>query len=163
MINSKSNEQIKLIASLKSKKYREKYSKYTIEGVKLVGETMDLEGVAPSESIVYSKDLLETVAGGKNLLEKIKEEKVPTLEVSSEVFKYVSDTETPQGVLIVKNIKYPSTEEKMTKISNIIKNNGKFLVLDKVQDARKLRNYYTFCRDFWHRFCFVYKRNYRYI
>lgn len=138
MINSKSNEQIKFIASLKSKKYREKYSKYIIEGVKLVGEMMDLEGVAPSESIVYSKDLLETVAGGKNLLEKIKEEKVPALEVSSEVFKYVSDTETPQGALIVKNIKHLSTEEKMAKISNIIKNNGKFLVLDKVQDAGNL-------------------------
>lgn len=160
MVNSKSNEQVKLIASLKNKKYREKYSKYVIEGVKLVGEMIDLEGILPSESIVYSKELLETVAGGKELLAKLQNENISMLEVSSDIFNYISDTETPQGVLIVKNMKSLSESEKISKVSSIIDNNGKFLVLDRIQDARKLGNNYTFCSNFWCRLCFMHKRYY---
>lgn len=160
MANSKSNEQVKLIASLKNKKYREKYSKYVIEGVKLVGEMIDLEGILPSESIVYSEELLETVAGGKELLAKLQNENISMLEVSSDIFNYISDTETPQGVLIVKNIKCFTVNEKISKISSIIDNNGKLLVLDRIQDARKLGDNYTFCSNFWRRLCFMYKRYY---
>lgn len=160
MVNSRSNEQVKLIASLKNKKYREKYSKYVIEGVKLVGEMIDLGGILPSESIVYSKELLETVAGGKELLAKLQNENISILEVSSDIFNYISDTETPQGVLIVKNMKCLSENEKISKIFNIIDSNGKFLVLDKIQDARKLGNNYTFCSNFWCRLHFMYKRHY---
>lgn len=102
MINSKSNETVKMLASLKDKKHREKHLKYIVEGVKLVGEMMDLEGVTPSESIVYSADMLKQVAGGKQLLERIGKSNLHAIEVSADIFKYISDTETPQGVLCVK-------------------------------------------------------------
>lgn len=138
MLNSKSNEQVKMLASLKDKKHREKHSKYIIEGVKLVGEMMDLGGVAPSESIVYSSELLKSVAGGEKLLERIEKSKLNTIEMSKEVFKYIADTESPQGVLCVKNIPVATDTEKLGRIATMIKQNKKFLVLDKVQDTGNL-------------------------
>lgn len=138
MLNSKSNETVKILASLKDKKYREKHLKYIIEGVKIVGEMMDLEGILPSESIVYSADMLEQVAGGEQLLERIRKSKLHVIEVSRDVFKYISDTDSPQGVLCVKNIPAISEEEKLEVISNMIKSGKRFLVLDKVQDSGNL-------------------------
>lgn len=138
MLNSKSNEQVKILASLKDKKYREKHSKYIIEGVKLVGEMMDLGGVAPSESIVYSSELLKSVAGGEKLLERIEKSKLNTIEVSKDVFKYIADTESPQGAMCVKNIPVVTDTEKLNEIATMIKQNKRFLVLDKVQDAGNL-------------------------
>ena len=138
MISSKSNEQVKFLTSLKNKKYREKYSKYIIEGIKIVGEMMDLGGIAPSESIVYSKELLENVPGGLELLDKINNSSLELVEVSKDVFSYISDTETPQGVLIVKDIHKLSDEEKKNKIIQLIDKNEKFLVLDRVSDSGNL-------------------------
>lgn len=138
MLNSKSNEQVKMLASLKDKKHREKHSKYIIEGVKLVGEMMDLGGITPSESIVYSNELLKSAAGGEKLLERIEKSTLNTLEVSKEVFKYIADTESPQGVMCVKNIPVVTDKEKLNQISSMIKSNKKFLVLDKVQDSGNL-------------------------
>lgn len=138
MLNSKSNEQVKMLASLKDKKHREKHSKYIVEGVKLVGEMMDLGGITPSESIVYSREILGGVAGGTELLQRIEKCTYDTVEVSKEVFKYIADTESPQGVLCVKNIPVISEEEKLKKIFNMIASNKKFLILDKVQDSGNL-------------------------
>lgn len=138
MISSKSNETVKMLASLKDKKYREKHLKYVIEGVKLVGELMDSGGVNHSESIVYSADMLCQVAGGKQLLERIEKSNLCVIEVSTDVFKYISDTETPQGILCVKNISAISEKEKYEQISNMINAGKRFLVLDKVQDSGNL-------------------------
>lgn len=135
MINSKSNEQVKMLASLKNKKYREKYLKYTIEGIKLVGEMIDSEGIAPSEFVVYSTELLFSSAGGKEVFDKVLKNGVKMVEVSKEVFEYISDTDTPQGILVVKDIKVFSQKEVMQKIIKASQENKKILILDKVSDA----------------------------
>lgn len=130
IIVSKSNEKIKYINSLKDKKYREKYSKYVLEGIKLVDEYINLRGQTPLEFIVLSKDLLVNAQGGEKLYNKLKDsEKV--IEVDSSVFSYLSDTETPQGVLVVIDKK----ENKFENLIKNIKNLEKVIVLDKVQDA----------------------------
>lgn len=130
IIVSKSNEKIKYINSLKDKKYREKYSKYILEGIKLVDEYINLRGQTPLEFIVLSKDLLVNAQGGEKLYNKLKDsEKV--IEVDSSVFSYLSDTETPQGVLVVIDKK----ENKFENLIKNIKNLEKVIVLDKVQDA----------------------------
>lgn len=140
MITSKSNEQVKLCISLKDKKYREKYSKYLIEGIKLVGEMIDSEWGknSSSEFIVYSKEIVESLNNGKELLEKLQQVNVKTLEVSKEIYNLISDTKTPQGIAAVVNMPKFSNEEIIKNIENGIKNSEQFLVLDKLQDAGNL-------------------------
>lgn len=130
VIISKSNEKIKYINSLKDKKYRDKYNKYILEGIKLVDEYINLRGQTPLEFIVLSKDLLINAQGGEKLYDKLKDsEKV--IEVDSSLFSYLSDTETPQGVLVV----IDKRQNKFDDLIKNIKNLEKVIVLDKVQDA----------------------------
>ena len=110
VIVSKSNEKIKYINSLKDKKYRDKYNKYILEGIKLVNEAMN-SGDNTLEFIVISKELLESHQGGKELYENLKDLD-NVLEVDNKVFEYLSDTETPQGVLIVLNKKFLDQRQK---------------------------------------------------
>lgn len=138
MIISKSNEQVKLLGSLKSKKCREKYSKYIIEGIKLVGEIINSGGLEPTEFIVYSEVLLKRANGGEELYNVILNSNYKTMEVSEEIFKYISDTETPQGALVVRNIKESSFEHIFNTINEYATKNKQFLVLDKVTDAGNL-------------------------
>lgn len=140
MITSKSNEQVKLCVSLKNKKYREKYSKYLIEGIKLVGEMIDSEWGknSSSEFIIYSPEIVESLNNGKELLEKIKNCKVKSLDVSKEIYNLITDTETPQGVAVVVDMPTYTENEIMCKINERIQSNEQFLVLDKIQDAGNL-------------------------
>ena len=129
-ITSKENSKIKYINSLKNKKFRDKYSKYILEGIKLVDEHISSEGVSASEFIVYCPEILLNNVGGEKVYSKIKDLD-NTLEVDESVFKYLTDTETPQGILIVLDKKQP----KITDLVNNIKNNEKIIVLDMVSDS----------------------------
>ena len=130
MITSKSNEKIKYINSLKNKKYRDKYNKYILEGIKLVDEYISSEGAKTPEFIVLSKDILLNASGGQELDEKIYSRE-NVLEVDETVFEFLTDTETPQGVLAVLDKKQNTVSE----LVQNIKNNDKILVLDMVSDA----------------------------
>ena len=93
------------------------------------------------EFIVVSKSQLIKAAGGDMLYAKINElENV--IEVDEKVFSFLSDTETPQGVLVV--LEKPSlTYEHM--VNNI---SGKYLVLDKIADAGNLGTIIRNCVSF---------------
>lgn len=132
MITSKSNEQIKYISSLKTKKYRDMYSKYILEGIKLVDEISS--GNNNPELIVYSEELLNKAAGGKELLNKLGIKRKQVLEVSKEIFSYLSDTVTPQGILAIMDIKKSDIQN----LEGHILNNESFIILDKIQDAGNL-------------------------
>ena len=130
MVTSKENTKIKYINSLKNKKFRDKYNKYILEGIKLVDEHISSEGNFAPEFIVLSKELLLNNVGGEELYKIVKDLK-EVLEVDSAVFKYLSDTETPQGILIV-------LDKKQTKVTELLKNianDEKIILLDQVQDA----------------------------
>lgn len=129
MIISKVNEKIKYINSLKDKKYRDKYNKYIIEGIKIVDEHISSRGT-PLEFIVLSKELLFNAHGGEELYNKIKEYN-NIIEVDKKIFEHLSDTETPQGILIVVDKKKNTIES----LKESIKGNNKFVILDKVSDA----------------------------
>lgn len=130
VIVSKNNEKIKYINSLKEKKYREKYNRYIIEGIKIIEEYISLRGQNPLEFIVLSKELLEEAQGGIKLYEKLhKCEKV--IEVDRKVFEYLSDTETPQGALIV----IKKTNNTLNNLISNIKAGEKIIVLDRVMDS----------------------------
>lgn len=132
MIISKSNEQIKYISSLKTKKYRDIYSKYILEGIKLVDEVSSGNNIP--ELIVYSEELLNKTAGGNELLNKLQNINTQILEVSKEIFNYLSDTVTPQGILAIVKIKKNNIET----LENHILNNESFIILDKIQDSGNL-------------------------
>ena len=130
VIVSKSNEKIKYINSLKDKKYREKYNKYILEGIKIVDEYISLKGQNPFEFIVLSREMLFRTNGGKELFEKLQNfENV--IEVDDKVFEYLSDTETPQGVLLVAPIK----DITCAMLIDNINKGGKVVVLDKIADS----------------------------
>jgi len=140
VITSKSNEQVKLCISLKTKKYREKYSKYLIEGIKLVGEMIDSEwgNNSSSEFIIYSPEIIESLNNGQELLEKIHKCNVKAIDVSKEIYNLITDTETPQGVAAVVDLPKFTDEEITANINQSIESEEQFLVLDKVQDAGNL-------------------------
>lgn len=138
IITSKSNNIVKYIDSLKNKKYRNKYNKYVIEGIKMVEEIINSDGNAP-EFVVYSSEILESIGIGERFiqtLEKLENQNLTkAIQVSREVFESMSDLETPQGVLAVLDKK----EKTIIDLKNDINTNEKYIIIDKVQDPRKFR------------------------
>lgn len=88
MIISKTNEYIKHVKSLSEKKYRDEYEEYVVEGIKLVNEA--IEEKLNIKKILICKELCGKEFNFKNIE-----------YVSEQVFKYISDTETPQGVMAI--------------------------------------------------------------
>lgn len=138
IITSKTNNIVKYIDSLKNKKYRNKYNKYVIEGIKMVEEIINSDGNAP-EFVVYSSEILESIGIGERFiqtLEKLENQNLTkAIQVSREVFESMSDLETPQGVLAVLDKK----EKTIIDLKNDINTNEKYIIIDKVQDPRKFR------------------------
>lgn len=129
MITSKSNETVKRINSLKQKKYREEYKQYVVEGVKLCMEL--LEASSNVETVVYSEEILKNVNDGLKVLEFVQKNVDNVVEVSREIFEYITDTVTPQGILTV--LKMPKYGlEDIAKESSL---GAKYIILDGVSDA----------------------------
>ncbi|MBP5308585.1 MAG: RNA methyltransferase [Clostridia bacterium] len=116
IISSKQNAEIKRIASLKEKKYREEYGEYLVEGVKMV-----------KEAILSGAEVREIV-GVDNALKELPPVSVSVKEVSGEVFARLSETKTPQGVMAV--VKKPRNEA--------LPPRGNCAVLDGISDPGNL-------------------------
>ncbi len=129
VIMSKSNEKVKYIKSLNDKKFRKKYHTFYVEGIKVVNEILNSKKAIDIMFIAYSKDLLQNINGGKEMIEKIENISfIEKIELSAEIFAYVTDTVNPQGVLIVMSIpKYDMLKE-------LQENTQDLLILDQVQD-----------------------------
>lgn len=124
MITSTSNEKVKRVVNLSQKsKLRHREGVFAVEGVKMFLE-------APPEQIseVYvSEGFL-----AKNAVEKLNGVRYEV--VSDEVFKKISDTQTPQGILCL--LKMPKYE-----LGNIIcadKKDPLILLLEDIQDPGNL-------------------------
>lgn len=110
IISSKDNKKIKYIRSLLEKgSIRKKNASFVVEGIKLVDEALEYGGVL---EIVVSESLYKEIVSGdlskNNLLSEndkyiTKQVKLGTslTVVSDSVFKSVSETITPQGILAV--------------------------------------------------------------
>lgn len=122
-ITSVNNEKIKNIKKLYNKKDRIKENKYIIEGIKIVEEAY-LANQA-FDSIIICLDIYNNVGINKSVTDKLineLEEKITY--VSENVFKSLSDTVTPQGIMAVLKI-----NEDINEFTQDI------LFLDRVQDA----------------------------
>lgn len=124
IITSTSNEQIKNIIQLKEKsKVRKQKKQYVVEGVKMFSEVPkeNLKGVYVSESFLKEN--------------KGKLQEADFQVVSDSVFKKISDTVTPQGVLAVVA---QSTKTLDELLNNRKKNKSCIVVLDRLQDPGNL-------------------------
>lgn len=119
MITSLNNEQVKNIIQLNQKtKARRKQGLFVAEGRKMFGE-------APRDWI-FRVYVAESLSGDEGLMKNVRE--LPYEIVADPVFRQMSDTQTPQGILTV--LKTPSYT-----IETILQKKNPFLmVLEDLQD-----------------------------
>ena len=97
MITSLHNPRVQWVKALqKQSQRRQEEGVLVIEGVRLAEEAM-LSGV----DIQLAWFIQDVDTRGKQLLEQLRQRDAPLEEVSPAVLKAVSDTETPQGILLV--------------------------------------------------------------
>lgn len=135
MITSTSNQRIKELSQIQKKsKVRSREGVFVAEGIRMVRETPydRLVSLYFSESFEkkYGREVLDAISGGNP---KIREQIRKKTEILSDpVFSYVSDTETPQGVLaVVRQMEY--TLEQMTEGAV-----PHLMILDNLQDPGNL-------------------------
>ena len=144
-ISSPSNEKIKLVVQLQSKaSVRRKQKMFVVEGIRMYEEipASDLVYTYVSES--YYNEVIKT---GK-LSNKAKDNLAlkEYFIVADNVFKNMSDTVTPQGILAVVKQKEYTLEDIMSTKTNdqalentTTNNNGRaFIVLESIQDPGNL-------------------------
>ena len=122
MISSKSNSKIKYIKKLMSSaKERRRNGVFVVEGLRIVREVPEelLAELYVSESLVSSG--------------RVPEADLPKAEiVTDEVFRFLSDTVTPQGILAI--VKKPSYSLDLS----YYKDRARILLLDDIQDPGNL-------------------------
>ena len=126
IISSKDNEIVKNVRKLKEKKYRDLENAYIVEGIKMVKEAI-LEK-ASIKQIIICDDCEKTDSIPKELMYEIA--KYDCLYVTSKIFKYISEVQTPQGVLAV--------VEKNNRDEDINYNEDIIVALDDIQDPGNL-------------------------
>ena len=130
VISSKDNEIVKNVRKLREKKYRDLENAYIVEGIKMVKEAI-LEK-ASIRQIIICDDCEKSDSIPKDLMYEIA--KYDCLYVTSKVFKYISEVQTPQGVLAVieKNNNINNGETDINYNEDII------VALDDIQDPGNL-------------------------
>lgn len=131
-ISSQSNEKIKSVIQLQTKaSVRKKQKLFVIEGIRMYEEVPENYLVA---TYLSEKFYDEHVKTGK--VSKETEKRLKSCEyyiVADNVFKTMSDTVTPQGILAV-------VRQKEYELSDILDNSKKqiFMVLESIQDPGNL-------------------------
>lgn len=97
-IVSRANPRIKFIRKLGQRKYRTESRMFTVEGIHHVGEA--LASHAKIEFLCYAPQLL-TSTFANQLVSKSQDRDIECLELSTDLFSYVSNKENPQGILAV--------------------------------------------------------------
>lgn len=148
IISSKDNKRIKYIRSLLEKgSIRKKNHSFVVEGIKLVDEALEYGGVL---DIIVSKSLYEEIVSGdlsrnallsdngKHIIKQVKQGTSLTV-VSDAVFKSVSETITPQGILAeVEMPKHRLLEENFLEIAYEKTGKIKLLILEDTADPGNL-------------------------
>lgn len=95
---SRANPRIKFIRKLGQRKYRTESGLFITEGIHHVGEALTAD--AQVEFLCYAPQLLSS-AFANQLVSESQERGIECLELSAELFNYVSSKENPQGILAV--------------------------------------------------------------
>lgn len=152
IIISKSNERAKFIKGLNDKKNRIKNNCYYLEGIKVVFEVIKEVKAVDIISIAYSDCILENVKDGKESLNVVKEyclnNNINITNFSKEVFSYMTDTITPQGILAVVKIPKYSNNDIEEIIKGELNKDNNILILDKLQDLGNIGTIVRSCDAF---------------
>lgn len=126
IISSKDNEFIKHIKKLKDKKYRDMNKEFIIEGIKLIKEA--IEEKTEIKQIIICDNCLDSNIIPKELMYEIA--KYECVYVTENIFKIISDVNTPQGILAI--IGRNAEESQIDYTQDII------VALDDIQDPGNL-------------------------
>lgn len=106
VISSKDNIFIKHIKKLRDKKYRDINKEFIIEGVKLIKEA--IEENAYIKQIVICENCKNSDIISKELMYEIA--KYECIYVTENIFKSITDVNTPQGILAIIGMKHENLE-----------------------------------------------------
>ncbi|MCI5936414.1 MAG: RNA methyltransferase [Eubacterium sp.] len=124
MIESSSNPQIKRIQKLmKNAGYRRKEGCFVVEGWKMVEEAFSMKLI---EHLYVAEDQIEHLADWQGM------DQVPMDTMAASLFRQLSDTVTPQGVLAI--VKMPVYQRE----DLVSQNEASFLCLENIQDPGNL-------------------------
>ena len=124
-ITSKDNKIIKYVSKLqKSSKFRFSEKKIVIEGLRISKDVLENEGTADS-LIVSDTFLKKCEKEAKAFAEKTKNNYV----IPDYLFEKISDTETPQGIILIADMPIGRYE---------IEKDKRYVALDKLQDPSNL-------------------------
>jgi len=123
-IESSQNNKIKEIKALHLKKNRDALGLYFVEGIRFINDAID-NGQDIVKVIVSDK--LESLNGGKELIELVTTLCDDCSLVSEKLFKEISDTQTPQGILAV-------LKKREFVFDEVIEQGHSLVILDGLQD-----------------------------
>lgn len=102
-------------------------SEFFIEGTRSVKQCVESKGKI--KYVVYSEELLNEE--GLSLIDNLKNTKLDIYSTTETLFKQISDTEAPQGILAV-------VEMKQTELESVFSTPNFIILLDRVQDPGNL-------------------------
>jgi TrmH family RNA methyltransferase len=138
VITSRENALIKKVVKLHTAAGRKKTRQYFTEGIRSVGQA--LEAGAPIAEVIYSAGVFRLPGGGE-LMDRVFKAGLRTVEVSESLFKHISDTENPQPVMAVIDIKdrtpddLPETQDLLLVIADAIQDPGNLGTIIRTADA----------------------------
>lgn len=124
-ITSSSNKHIKYIKLLHKRKYREKNDEFIVEGLRIIEHAINND--AKISGVYYSDEITNTDRG-RRLIERMSLEGVNLYKVSEKIFKEISTTDTPQGILGVVKRKHYSLRDVIDKEKFLL------IILDRLRD-----------------------------
>ena len=111
---------------------------YFTEGIRSVGQA--LEAGAPIAEVIYSAGVFRLPGGGE-LMDRVFKAGLRTVEISESLFKHISDTENPQTVMAVIDIKertmgdLPESQDLLLVIADAIQDPGNLGTIIRTADA----------------------------
>jgi TrmH family RNA methyltransferase len=127
IITSSQNPLIKEIKQLGERKHREDRGLFFIEGIRFVEEALN-ENADVYRLLISER--LEEVGNGRELIKKIRDRNLETTVLSDKLFREISDTENPQGVLAVLRMKGYGLEN----LEGVNTADNLYIILDGIQD-----------------------------
>jgi RNA methyltransferase, TrmH family len=129
MITSFANPKVKFLRKLEQKKYRQETGVFLIEGLRVVGEAVQIK--APIQYLVIAPDLL-TSQFGNDIIRQASEQKKDVVEVSAEIFQKLAHKDGPQGIAAVVQQAWVALEQVIVKPDDL------WVVLDEIADPGNL-------------------------
>lgn len=123
IIESKDNSKVKLINSLKTKKFREKHGLMIFEGLRATNQLIELN--ISLEIIAFSENAYNEFEEYRNIYKTYKD---ISIIIKDNVFNQMSDTVNTQGIIAVSKIPNYNLEQLLKK------DNARILMFDRLQD-----------------------------